>query len=33
VQAQAQGRRFVRAPLFEGGLVPSEDGFYWSLPQ
>lgn len=33
VQAQAQGKRFVRAPLFEGGLVPSEDGFYWCLPQ
>ena len=33
VQAQAQGRRFLRTPLFEGGLVPSADGFHWSLPE
>jgi hypothetical protein len=30
IQSQAQGKQtFAELPLFEGGLVPSSDGFHW----
>jgi halogenation protein CepH len=32
VQARALGETAPEAPLFEGGLVPSGDGYFWATP-
>lgn len=33
VQAQAQKKACLQTPLFENGLMPSADGFHWTVPQ